>query len=71
MANDTIYVTRRGDTFDMMAIAAYNEERMASKIIEANPRYAGTLVFNEGVSLVIPSMSDEELMPETVAPWRR
>lgn len=71
MANDTTYITRHGDTFDMMAIAAYNEERMASKIIAANPRHAGTLVFDEGVSLIIPSLSDEELMPETVAPWRR
>ena len=31
------YVAQGGDTFDSIALVAYNEERMASTIIEANP----------------------------------
>ena len=32
------YVAQGGDTFDSIALVAYNEERMASTIIAANPR---------------------------------
>ena len=31
------YTAQGGDTFDSIALAAYNEERMASTIIAANP----------------------------------
>ena len=31
------YTAQGGDTFDSIALVAYNEERMASTIIEANP----------------------------------
>ena len=31
------YVAQGGDTFDSIALVAYNEERMASTIITANP----------------------------------
>ena len=31
------YVAQGGDTFDSIALVAYNEERTASTIIEANP----------------------------------
>ena len=30
------YTAQGGDTFDSIALAAYNEERMASTIIDAN-----------------------------------
>lgn len=32
------YVAQGGDTFDSIALVAYNEERMASTIIEARPQ---------------------------------
>ena len=64
------YTTRTGDTYDLIALAVYNEELMASYIIKANPLYTGTLVFEEGVTLLIPDISDVTL-PETLPPWRR
>lgn len=64
------YVTRAGDTFDLLALAAYDEEKMASYIIEANPIYMGTLVFDAGVSLRIPILEDTTVL-SSLAPWRR
>ena len=53
------YVAQGGDTFDSIALVAYNEERMASTIIEANPDLSDVLIF-ETVET-----------PETLPPWRR
>ena len=53
------YVAQGGDTFDSIALVAYNEERMASTIIEANPDLSDVLIV-ETVET-----------PETLPPWRR
>lgn len=64
------YTTRAGDTFDLLAIAAYDEEKMASYIIQANPLYMGTIVFEAGIKLKIPVLNNTE-KPSTLPPWRR
>lgn len=64
------YTTRAGDTFDLLALAAYNNEKYASLIISANLLYADTLVFDAGVELKIPVVTKSEL-PATLPPWRR
>lgn len=66
----TEYTTRNGDTYDLLAIAAYNDEKLASRIIQANPLHMKTLVFEEGVLLKIPILERVEL-PSTLPPWRR
>lgn len=64
------YTTKNGDTYDLLAIAAYNDEKMASYIIKANPQHMKTLVFEEGVVLKIPVLENAQL-PSTLPPWRR
>ena len=64
------YTTRSGDTYDLIALAVYSEETKASHIIKANPLHAGTIVFESGVRLLIPDISDST-RPETLPPWRR
>ena len=66
----TEYTTRAGDTFDLLAIAAYDEEKLASYIIKANPLHMGTIVFEAGVTLKIPILDKTE-NPSTLPPWRR
>ena len=68
MAN--IHVTSGGDTFDLLALRYYNDEKLASAIIQENPDYCDMLIFDAGVSLVIPSVSSVT-PPETLPPWRR
>lgn len=64
------HITVEGDTFDSLALAYYNEERLASKILQANPDYCDTLIFEAGISLAIPDINTVE-MPNTLPPWRR
>ena len=64
------YVTRSGDTYDLLAIAAYNDEKMASHIVQANPLYIGTVVFEAGIKLRIPALGKMKRL-STLPPWRR
>lgn len=64
------YTTKQGDAFDMLALSAYNEERLATHIITANPDYADVLIFDAGVNLRIPVFEGVET-PETLPPWRK
>lgn len=64
------YTTRKGDTFDELALQVYDSEKKAHLLIEANPDHAGVLIFDAGVELTIPVYEDT-VLPETLAPWRR
>ena len=64
------YVAQGGATFDSIALVAYNEERMASTIIAANPDLSDVLIFEGGESVRIPIVETVET-PETLPPWRR
>ena len=64
------YITKEGDTFDMIALNFYNEEKMATTIIEANPDYADAVIFDADIELIIPIVQDTEGI-ETKPPWRR
>ena len=64
------YVTIEGDTFDALALAFYNNEKLASTIIQANPDYCDVLIFEAGISLKIP-VATTVTPPESLPPWRR
>ena len=65
-----IHVTVVGDTFDGLALEYYNDEKLASTIIKANPDHCDTLIFEAGVALTIPDEPSATL-PESLPPWRR
>lgn len=70
MANNYIdYTTTQGDTFDMLALRAYESEFMSHIIIQANPQYADILVFDSGVNLKIPIISRKAA--SVLPPWKR
>lgn len=64
------YTARRNDSFDLLALQAYGEERMAHVIAEANPAYIDVLLFEGGEELSIPLVDIVET-PDTLPPWRR
>ena len=64
------YTAQGGDTFDSIALVAYNEERMASTIIAANLELCDVLIFEGGESVRIPIVEQVET-PGTLPPWRR
>lgn len=65
----TTYTTEQGDTFDGIAFKLYGNEGYMKDLIEANWRYADTLIFSAGVELTVP---EEEISSvSTTAPfWR-
>lgn len=65
-----IHVTVDGDTFDALALQYYDDEKMASAIIQENPDYCDVLIFGDGTTLTIPDVSTVA-PPETLPPWRR
>ena len=64
------YTAQGGDTFDSIALAAYNEERMASTIIAANPDLCDVLIFEGGELVRIPIV-ETVTTHDTLPPWRR
>ena len=64
------YVAQGGDTLDSIALAAYNEERMAGTIIAANPDLCDMLIFEGGEAVRIPIVETVDT-PDTLPPWRR
>lgn len=65
-----IHITAEGDTFDALALLYYDDEKLASTIIQANLDHCTTLIFEAGVSLTIPEVTTVT-RPETLPPWRR
>ena len=64
------YITQEGDTFDLLALDMYNDERLAHYVIEYNPDYSDVIVFEGGVLLKLPVVEAAETS-ETIPPWRR
>ena len=68
MANT--YTTVEGDTFDGLALRFYNDEKLSSTIIQANPDHCDVLIFEAGIVLSIPD-AVTATPPESLPPWRR
>ena len=64
------YICLSGDTFDLIALAAYSEETMSSEIIRANPNYSDVLIFEGGEVIRLPVLTTVKT-PDSVPPWRR
>ena len=62
------YRTKAGDTFDKIAYELYGNEYVASYIITANPQYADTIIFSEGVFLDLPIL--EVIESSTLPTWK-
>ena len=64
------YTTRAGDTYDTLALTMYNDEKLASRIIDFNPDYSDVIVFDAGVQLRLPIVEGAPA-PSTLPPWRK
>lgn len=71
MASDHYtHVAVANDTWDTIAYAAYGEERMASSLIQANPRLGDVVVFEGGEEVRVPYVTSVAT-PSSLPPWRR
>jgi phage tail protein X len=63
------YTTKQGDTFDSIALEFYGEENYSVFIIQLNPNYINTVIFDEGVNLIIPDINIKNT--STLPPWKK
>ncbi|NRT90091.1 tail protein X [Clostridium beijerinckii] len=63
------YLTQQGDTFDSIALEFYGEEKYSIFIIQLNPKYIDTIIFDYGVSLIIPDINIKNT--STLPPWKK
>jgi len=66
------YVAMPGESFDAIALSAYDDEKLASLIIDANPQYCDALIFEGGEKLLLPVVDLAEVQSAAaLPPWRR
>lgn len=71
MAQYIKYTCRGGDTWDSIAIGAYDEERLASLLIDKNRKYIDRLVFEGGEVIKVPIIDEVDLEDsDSLPPWR-
>jgi len=63
-----LYRARGGDSFDDIARQAYEDERLSSILLYANPDLAGDLILSGGELVAIPIISPVE--SPYAPPWR-
>lgn len=62
------YITKSGDTWDIIAKAVYGSEYQADTLMAANQEHIGTFMFRAGVALATPALTEKKdgLLP----PWK-
>jgi hypothetical protein len=65
----TGYIAQMGDTWDLLSLAFYGNEKHVLPLMLANPAYSDTVVFEGGEVLAVPEIETET--PATLPPWRR
>lgn len=66
----TEYITRSGDTWDLIAYNELGATKYVDKLIDANREYINTAIFSAGTVLEIPTI-DEKTTPRYMPPWKR
>lgn len=61
-----IYRTKKGDTWDNIAFLLWGNEYLMLELIKSNWKHRETIVFSEGITLLIPDIEtdDAEDAPE-------
>lgn len=69
MAANT-YTTTQGDAWDTIAYKLWGEERLAHRLMQANPEHMDVLLFPAGLVLAVPVAEKVQKNME-LPPWRR
>ena len=62
------YITKSGDTWDMIAKEVYGSEYHADVLMAANAAHIETFIFQAGVELSTPAL--EEDLNGLLPPWK-
>lgn len=71
------YLCSAGETFDLIALEVYGDEKYAAEIMNANPELVNRIVFRGGETVLLPVIeTDRVSVLETLmqapapAPWK-
>lgn len=64
------YVTKSGDTFDLIAYNEMGSCKFVEALINANRKYCDVYIFDAGTELIIPDIDDEKKTKKLPA-WRQ
>lgn len=65
------YQTIQGDMWDSIAKKVYGTEKAMELLMQANPEYLDTAVFEAGAILHLPQFTAKEQESTMAPPWRR
>lgn len=66
-----VWTASAGETFDMIALAVYGNEKYACDLMNANPKWARTARFEGGEEIAIPVVLEQSSESGlTDAPWK-
>lgn len=60
--------TKLGDTWDAIAFRELGNCRFTEKLIDANRKHVGTVIFTAGIELELPDVTNER--QTKLPPWR-
>lgn len=65
------YTTLQGDSWDSICYRLYGEERLAHRLLQANPAYMDVLIFAAGLVLELSSAAEMQLpsRAQELPPW--
>lgn len=66
-----IYITKSGDTFDIIAKNKLGKEKYTKELMQANEKYIDTVIFPSGIKLKIPKIKEDSSSGIKPPPWRR
>jgi len=63
-----MYIATAGETWDIVALKVWGDEKLCHLLMEANPHLLDKAIFEGGEELVIPQIPEPTKTPP--APWR-
>lgn len=66
------YTTVSGDTWDLIALKIYGDEKYAEYLMAQNQseELLETVIFDAGTTINAPDLPQAELDPDSAPPWR-
>ncbi len=65
-----MYVTKSGDTWDVIAKRLYGNEVFMADLMRANPEHMNVVIFPSSVRLVVPEIKTVKTA-DNLPPWKR
>jgi phage tail protein X len=64
------YITKSGDTFDIIAKEKLGKEKHTKELMQANEDYIDYVIFPAGIELEIPEINENRSLGVQAPPWR-